>query len=82
MSAIDIGHQTAGLFGALWQVRRSPWFFRFIEVAFGTRVSELPVLKAVLISEAESGNVQHGWVQSLTTRHGRTTWFVLAWGKS
>ena len=69
MDTLDIGHSTAELFAGLWHVRHSAWFLRYIEVAFGAKVPELPELEAVVVSEAESGNVQHGWVQSIATRH-------------
>jgi hypothetical protein len=59
----------AALLAGLWPVRHTPWFHRFIEVSCRTHVPELPTLRAVVISEAQTGNVQHGWVQSIATRH-------------
>lgn len=41
---------------------------RYIEVACRVTVPDLPVLKGVVIHEAEDGNVEHGAVQSLVSR--------------
>jgi hypothetical protein len=69
MAGFDVGHHTAELFAGLWHSRRSPSFFRYIEAAFGVRVPGLPELRGVLVSQAETGDVRHGWVQSIALRH-------------
>jgi hypothetical protein len=64
----DTGHHTAELFAGLWALRQLPWFSQYIEAAFGVRVIDLPELKGIVVTEAESGNVTNGMVQSLGIR--------------
>lgn len=68
VAAFDIGPHAAELLASVWDLHRSPEFFRHIELVYGVRVPELPVLKGVVLVEADRGDVRHGWVQSNPVR--------------
>lgn len=68
MAPFDAGHHAAELFAGLWHAHCTPWFLRYIEVAFGVKVSEFPDLEGVIVSEAEDGDVASGMVQNIVLR--------------
>jgi hypothetical protein len=68
MALFDVGHHAAELFAWLWFGHRSPTFLRYVEASCTSSVADLPSFRAVVLSESESENVEHGWVQSIATR--------------
>jgi hypothetical protein len=68
MASFDVGHHAAELFAWLWPGHRSPAFLRYVEASCTLGVADLPSFRAIVLSEAEAGNVEHGWVQSFATR--------------
>jgi hypothetical protein len=68
MASFDVGHHAAELFAWLWPGHRSPTFLRYVETSCTSGVADLPSFRAVVLSEAEAGNVEHGWVQSIAIR--------------
>src|SRR4051794_18621276 len=69
VAAFDTGYHMAELLAGLWPARNSPRFVRYIEALCGVRVPGPPDLKGVVVSEAESGSVADGMVQSIAVRH-------------
>ena len=68
MTAFDVGYHAAQVLASVWDLHRSPSFFRHIELVYGVLVPELPILKGVVLVEVDRGDVRHGWVQSNPVR--------------
>jgi hypothetical protein len=68
MTALDVGHHAAQLLAPLWDRRHSPAFYRHLDLVYGVRGPELPVLRGVVLCEVSAGNIRHGWVQSVAIR--------------
>lgn len=68
MTALDVGHHAAELLASLWDRRHSPAFTRYLDLVYGVRGPELPVLRGVVLCEVDAGNIRQGRAQSAPVR--------------